>query len=517
MTTILLADDDILTLNRITGLLNWNEHGYEIIGKAMNGTDCLHLTEQLKPDILILDIDMPGRNGIEVTKILKEKNSPVKILILSNYDNFSFVRDAMKNNACDYLLKHQIEGSLLLDKLNEIRELLKREGQEKSQYSFLSDMAYREYFRYCLETEPPFPDKFADESRHFSSHTSVLGVMQITNFILVTHFSSQMNREKLVNSLLNLSNNLFDTLKNGLMIYMDYGQFAVLFRFEQEVSSQKILSEASSHMRLLVSNIQKLFGLTAIWEISDIIQTPERFRSSYYQVVEVLEKQPIVPSSREQSSNSLDIMTEKAFMDALSHADFAKAEALLEEVFKNHKSLEDTIPQPLIEHLLQIGVRFQKSQHSELLHDKDTHLQSLNFSTMNGQQTCEFILDYFRKIIHASVAKETLHYSSHVKQAIRFIRENYHKDISLSIIAEELNVSGTHLSHLFKKETGISLIDYLTDFRIERAKLLLQNSDLELKEIAEKTGFRGYNYFLRVYKERTGHTPSQDAKIMSHH
>lgn len=512
MTTILLADDDILTLNKITGLLNWNEHGYEIIGKAMNGTDCLHLTAQLKPDILILDIDMPGRNGIEVTKILKERNSPVKILILSNYDNFSFVRDALKNNACDYLLKHQIEGPWLLDKLNEIRELLNREGQEKSQYSFLSDMAYREYFRYCLETKPPFPDKFTEKSRRFSSHTSVLGVMQITNFILVTHFSSQMNREKLVHSLLNLSTNVFDTLKNGLMIYMDYGQFAILFRFEHEVSSQKILSEASSHMRLLVSNIQKLFGLTAIWEISDIVQNSERFYPCYHQLVESLEKQPIHSSSREQSANPLDIMTEKAFMDALSHADFVKAEALLEKVLRTEGSFEDVIPQPLIEHLLQIGVRFQQSQHSELLRDKDPRLQSLDFSAMNGQQTREFILDYFRRIMHASVARETLHYSSHVKQTILLIRENYHKDISLSAIAEELNVSGTHLSHLFKKETGVSLIDYLTDFRIERAKLLLQSSDLELKEIAEKTGFRGYNYFLRVYKERTGHTPSQDAR-----
>ena len=64
----------------------------------------------------------------------------------------------------------------------------------------------------------------------------------------------------------------------------------------------------------------------------------------------------------------------------------------------------------------------------------------------------------------------------------------------------------------FRKELETSFIDYLVTYRIERAQQMLLHSNLDLKTISEKTGFHGYNYFLRTYKEKTGHTPSYDLK-----
>ncbi len=120
MIRILFADDDILALNRLTELIDWNSAGYEIVGQALGGNDCIRLLGKLHPDILILDIDMPDQNGVEVTRWIRRENLPVKILILSNYDTFSFVRDALHNGAYDYLLKHQLTAEILLTKLREI-------------------------------------------------------------------------------------------------------------------------------------------------------------------------------------------------------------------------------------------------------------------------------------------------------------------------------------------------------------------------------------------------------------
>lgn len=82
MIQILLADDDILSLNRICGLIDWNANGYEIAGQAMGGCQALTLLEELKPDILILDIDMPDKNGVDVTREIQQRKIPVKVLIL---------------------------------------------------------------------------------------------------------------------------------------------------------------------------------------------------------------------------------------------------------------------------------------------------------------------------------------------------------------------------------------------------------------------------------------------------
>ena len=78
------------------------------------------------------------------------------------------------------------------------------------------------------------------------------------------------------------------------------------------------------------------------------------------------------------------------------------------------------------------------------------------------------------------------------------------------MLAEELHVSPTHLSRLFGKEVGTSFIDYLVSYRVQRAQQMILHSNLDLKSIGEQVGFHSYNYFLRAYKEKTGHTPSQD-------
>ena len=101
-------------------------------------------------------------------------------------------------------------------------------------------------------------------------------------------------------------------------------------------------------------------------------------------------------------------------------------------------------------------------------------------------------------------------YSVHIQNALHFIHQNYAGDISLSTLAEALHVSPTHLSRLFSKEVGTSFIDYLVSYRVQRAQQMILHSNLDLKSIGEQAGFHSYNYFLRAYKEKTGHSPSQD-------
>ena len=147
MTLVLLADDDILTLNRLRNIIDWNSNGYEIIGQALNGTDTLLQVQKLQPDILILDVDMPDKNGVEVMKELNKCNSELSVLILSNYDTFEFVRDTMRYGACDYLLKHQLEPALLLQKLSEIKDKKRTEGLRSSHIYYFANVAKQKYLK----------------------------------------------------------------------------------------------------------------------------------------------------------------------------------------------------------------------------------------------------------------------------------------------------------------------------------------------------------------------------------
>ena len=105
--------------------------------------------------------------------------------------------------------------------------------------------------------------------------------------------------------------------------------------------------------------------------------------------------------------------------------------------------------------------------------------------------------------------------SHFLKQATAYIRSHYMKPITIGDIADALNKNASYFSHLFKKEAGISCIDYLTNVRIEKSKHLLATTNLLTYEISEKVGFTEYRYFSKQFKKSTGMSPTEYRN--SHH
>lgn len=509
MINILLADDDILTLNRLMGMTDWNLHGYEIIGQAHGGNECLKLLSKYQPDILILDIDMPDRNGIEITKEIYEKQIPVKILILSNYDTFGFVRNALHYGAYDYLLKHQLDENVLLSKLQELSEIIKKEGIRRSHLSFFTTVAKQKYFKGLIQSGITNMEEHEHmlTQKDFACGNYCISIVQITNFILITHFSPDKDRKKLIDSIITLGSNIFSTLDNGLITYMEYGQFVVLFHYDNQISSQKILNQTIKAMNIFTANVNKLFELTSMYQISDIFTEIERLPLIYTQTKYLLEQKPF-PSGNEFSveiNECLNMEEEKALMDALVMLNLSETEKILTRIFQNHSK---NLSQKIIDQILQIGARFQRNHKAELSEERVKEILKGNMSKMKAYDIYDFLIEYFKRIMENIPEYKSSQYSIHIKKAMNYIRKNYAQDLSLSLVAEYLHISPTHLSRLFSKEVGISFIDYLVNYRIECARRLIISTDLDLKTIAEQVGFHGYNYFLRTYKEKTGHTPS---------
>ncbi|GAA5646124.1 putative AraC family transcriptional regulator [Vibrio proteolyticus NBRC 13287] len=96
-----------------------------------------------------------------------------------------------------------------------------------------------------------------------------------------------------------------------------------------------------------------------------------------------------------------------------------------------------------------------------------------------------------------------------------YIQENFHRTITRSSIAHRFNISPNHLSRMFRQQGHMTLADYITWVRIERAKFMLKRYDFRLPEVATRCGFQDVNYFFRVFKNRTGLTPSE-YRVMVH-
>jgi DNA-binding NarL/FixJ family response regulator len=109
---ILIADDHGLMRAGLRSILE-DEPTIEVVGEASNGEEALYLAGQLAPDIVILDIGMPGADGIESTRRLKKMSPQIQVLILTVYEEESLLREAIKAGASGYLIKRAVEEDLL--------------------------------------------------------------------------------------------------------------------------------------------------------------------------------------------------------------------------------------------------------------------------------------------------------------------------------------------------------------------------------------------------------------------
>ena len=144
MLKILIVDDEALVRAGIRVLLDWEKYGFEIIGEASDGEEAWQAILSLRPDILLTDIRMPKMDGIELLQKIKRHNLSVFSVILSCFDDFDLVREAMKLGARDYIRKLSVTPEAILNILNEIRPqvLTSKENMSSSATVKTEDLKY---------------------------------------------------------------------------------------------------------------------------------------------------------------------------------------------------------------------------------------------------------------------------------------------------------------------------------------------------------------------------------------
>ena len=131
--SIMIVDDEMIVREDIKTILDWERFGYQITAEAANGKKACRLFAQNPVDIIIADIDMPFMNGLEMASRILEIDPGVKFIFLTSYSDFDYLRTSMRMGIHSYILKHEMEETLLLQELETLRrEIRQEELQRKS-------------------------------------------------------------------------------------------------------------------------------------------------------------------------------------------------------------------------------------------------------------------------------------------------------------------------------------------------------------------------------------------------
>ncbi|MFC4302312.1 response regulator transcription factor [Cohnella boryungensis] len=122
MQQVMIVEDDVMYRYAIRSSMEWEKEGFRICGEAINGKHALDLLQDCRPDIVLTDINMPEMNGIDLIVELRQKHPLIQIVVLSSYDDFHFVKQALKSGAQDYLLKHELDSSELAGVMKRLKD-----------------------------------------------------------------------------------------------------------------------------------------------------------------------------------------------------------------------------------------------------------------------------------------------------------------------------------------------------------------------------------------------------------
>jgi DNA-binding NarL/FixJ family response regulator/AraC-like DNA-binding protein len=525
MYKILIVEDDVMYRYAIKTLIKGGSGRYRFLEEAINGKHALEIIEGEKPDIIITDISMPEMNGVELIKRVKSSHPDIKVLVLSAYDDFHFVKEALKHGAEDYLLKYELDENCVNELLNKICGEIEKERRSEKRDTFLqanTDDLVREVFRKIVsgrETGPVKIDEFLEllypNRPHFPLSFAVFQVEP----------EAARNDARLGSG--------FDTLRglvseNPRLYAIEWEDwiYVLVFNLSSIPSFGDRSAGFSSFLKKAVHALSASPGTKVFAGMSGPITDAAGIAGGFRRASHLLEKgfynsvstifYP--PADKEMPKKPIDLPAAVAVIVRCLDTDDATGAALgasrLFDLIRKEQSdlaVVDETVRALFSEL------FILAKNRRLDFSRITGCEKLPSAAREFASKLDdlerFVEECLRNFFVQEVKPE-LCYRREVRLTIDYIKRHYRREIQLSALAAELGLSPNYLCSLFKRETGMRLFEYVHKVRIHEAINLLKNSNLKVYEIAEKTGFRSVSYFCQTFKDVMGRPLSEFKKTV---
>lgn len=507
MKKVFLVDDEMMIREGIGKGIDWNQQGFVYCGDASDGELALPLIEKYQPDIVITDIKMPFMNGLELSRILRDKMPSIKIIILSGHDEFEYAREAMRAQVTEYCLK-PVSSQDLIKVLKKVSLKIDEEQVENKRLSDLEDQLMKNnstsqntfLFELC---------EGAYTASEALKRASNLNIHLISSYYFVVIIKCSAN-PGLFNWMEDSYNCVRFSRKGNELIFIMMGESKEQLKYNAEAIRQRLLAIEEQHdENPLVFGIGKIENRIQGIPLSFSEADEEKSYSSIIQKYSSKETKQDSESKRElqhfRRRNLIDFLKFGLCKDitpfARSYSSYLE-KGTMHSPFTTYYFLMDfTIT---ISHYL-----------------KEIEMNNVDVMEKIGQlevktswiRYYDEVLAYMENMLHLVLStRDSLSspFSSTVQIAAEYIEKNYHdSQFSLQNVADAVNVSASYLSHLFSQATGKTFIEYLTNTRINKAKELLKSTNNKTYEIAQQVGYNDSHYFCRTFKKVTGLTTKQ--------
>lgn len=520
---LLLADDEPLVLVGLQSMIDWNAYNIELCSVAHNGEEALKRIAEQKPDIVLIDIKMPVKDGLEVVRECRKAGSELPLFILlTSFEEFQFAKKAIRLGAVDYLIKLELTPESLADAVKRCLKLLatiytRRQGTSPAgtmdDLSILYERFFIRLYNGLFENRQQYELQRKELQVDFSFNAYTVCYCEILDSASLSSQNCKQ-RTQLYSGTVHMIRETINRYMACYITSLDLRHFNITFCLSQQELPdvqhllQTILQEASD-------TVYSYFNVTLTCRIGRLVKDPYAISESYASARHVLSTAHIAffDPQTESTPPSLDIpfyrkeiaqAFEQLDMDVLSQALSKIAAALKAQPSHYIEALD------IASTLLYMSIT--------LLPDGETLLNRIftgedSYRCLYRCQTVVQVVEWITILQSGLVCELTERrqtYKAHtVQKVMQYIRANLNRKLSLPEVAAFFGFSPNYLSQLFAKETGQNFVEFITHEKIAAAKEMMANSDCKIYEIAEKLGFDSAFYFSKVFKKVEGCSPRE--------
>lgn len=522
MLKLLIADDEYLDLETIKMIVANNVKDIEIIATVSTGREAIEKSINLKPDIVFMDIYMPGISGIEAIRQIKNVNSEILFIIISAYEYFDYAKEALNLGVIEYMLK-PVKKNKLIETIENIKKIINNkrnsilkeiELKEKTdkvipylEQQFISDKLLNSS---SLDDIEFYENTFSMDLRHGYAMMFLLEEQEMEKEeSLKLNYQRQSFYDSIYIKLKSLCTCLVGQPTSDRIIVF----IAIKEEKYSELTKEKAITIGNMVMEKIrgLSNLKFKIGIGRKYDVNGFVKShDEAFKAAliassgsviYYE-------DAIFVNSK---ADAYLRHKEKVFLNNILMGNIKKTVEAFKDIYiyliSNYYEDINSVKSKLI-YLLHIIDKNLPYNINNLDEAKEKVILNILRTNKKDELRLQF-LQYFSDICEKVQNQKKGDKNQSIPIILDYINNNYYCDISLKDVSKNVNFSYNYLSKVFKDEIGKNFVDYLTEVRMEKSTKLLANQNLSVKEICQKIGYHDPNYYSKAFKRVTGMTPTE--------
>ncbi len=523
MLKFLIVDDEYIFLESMKMIISRNFDDIEV-HTATSGREAIEKGILIKPDVVFMDVQMPGINGIEAIKEIKKINDSAVFVIITAYEFFEYAKEAINLKVFDYILK-PVSKNTIVEVTRKVIDFLYSQKKNlldiidfKEKLSTVSLVLEEQFISYkVFGIGTPIEPEFYEELFKMKMKSGYVVCILFENkgqenFKELVNDAYEFVRYKLKKSINCL---IGHPLNDRLVIYVPIYDSNTIENFEIfKKDSKGVFTSLFENLNSFTALRFKI-GIGRIHSINDFaISYEEAYLSALENTIDDIRFYDEKRVNEASNKSFLPDKFLKMLETAILSEDFYKASEIFEQIYINvmeknnwEISILKTVIIELsfkIENILK--QRFSTINLSNLRQEFICNV--LNFNDFKDLKS--LFIDFLFRVRTKLDEQYEKNLGEIVANVLNYINNNFSKEeITLQEISKNMNVSYHYLSKIFKDEIGKSFVEYLTELRMGKAMQLLNNPNISIKEIAQSVGYNDPNYFSKAFKKVTGLSPTE--------